>query len=116
MTRLLADEDFPRTTANELRRLGHDVLSMREIGRAGLGTPDEVVLGLAKLDQRAVLTINRWDFIRLHRTEPDHAGIVACTFDEDFVGLAARIDAALAEAGAMYGRLIRVIRPGPESR
>ena len=115
MARLLGDEDFPRTVVEELRRLGHDVLTMREIGRAGLGTPDEVVLELARRDHRAVLTYNHWDFVRLHRADSHHAGIVGCTFDGDFVALAARIDAALTGEESLEGRLIRITRPGPES-
>ena len=116
MARLLGDEDFPRTVVEELRRLGHDVLTMREIGQAVLGTSDKIVLELARLDHRVVLTYNHWDFVRLHRADSRHAGIVGCTFDEDFVALAARIDAALSGSGPLEGKLIRIIRPGPERR
>jgi predicted nuclease of predicted toxin-antitoxin system len=116
MARLLADENFPRPTVDELRRLGHDALTMRDIGRAGLGTPDDVVLELATADRRTVLTTDRRDFMRLDRIKTGHAGIVICTFDPDFVALAMRIDAALAASGSLDGRLIRVVRPGPGSR
>jgi hypothetical protein len=46
-------------------------------------------------EQRTVLTLNRRHFIRLHQTTPEHAGIVVCTYDPDFVALAQRIHAAL---------------------
>ena len=114
MARLFTDEDFPKRVAEELRERGHDVLTMVDVGLAGQGVSDEIVLERATADLRVVLTTNRWDFIRLHRTMPHHAGIVACTYDPDSAGLAARIDAALADADQLEGRLIRVIRPGPE--
>ncbi|OAD19383.1 hypothetical protein THIOM_004984 [Candidatus Thiomargarita nelsonii] len=44
---------------------------------------------------RAVLTINRKHFIRLHRLQPEHAGIIVCTFDPNFVGQARRIHEAI---------------------
>ncbi len=35
MARLLADENFPLPVVEELRRLGHEVLTLRDIGQAG---------------------------------------------------------------------------------
>jgi hypothetical protein len=35
MARLYADEDFPLPVVEELRRLGHDVRTVQEAGRAG---------------------------------------------------------------------------------
>jgi hypothetical protein len=116
MARLFTDEDFPRRVAEELRRFGHDVMTTVDAGWASQGVPDEIVLERATADLRAVLTTNRWDFIRLHGTMPHHAGIVACTYDPDAVSLAVRIHAALAATGSLHGQLIRVIRPGPEHR
>lgn len=37
MARLYADEDFPLLVVDVLRQLGHDVVSVHEAGRAGLG-------------------------------------------------------------------------------
>src|SRR5688572_33358952 len=105
MARLYANENFPLPVVLELRRLGHDVLTIQETGRAGQATPDEAVLDFATAEGRAVLTLNRKHFIRLHHAKPDHGGIVACTFDVDFGGQAARIDAEL--TGDLRGRLIR---------
>jgi hypothetical protein len=112
MARLYADENFPQPVVVELRRLGHDVLTTRDTGRAGISTPDEAILALAAADGRAVLSLNRRHFVRLHGTRPDHAGIIACTFDPDFVGQAGRIHAAIATQAQLAGRLIRVNRPG----
>jgi hypothetical protein len=84
---------------------------MAEAGEAGLAVPDEAVLAFATQRDRAVLTLNRRDFIRLHQQNPPHAGIVVCTQDADVLGQAERIDRAIGEAGALAGQLIRVLRP-----
>ena len=86
MSRLYANENFPHPVVLELRRLGHDVLTVQETGKADQALPDEAVLKLAADEGRAVLTINRLHFIRLHRSQPNHAGIVVCTFAPDFTG------------------------------
>ena len=112
MARLYADEDFPYPVVLELRRLGHDVLTVQEAGKAG--QKDEAVLDGARTDGRAVLTHNRRDFIHLHYKEPIHAGIVVCRVDLDFKSLAARVDTAIRSEPELAGRLIRINRPSPE--
>lgn len=111
MARLYVNENFPLPATEELRRLGHDLLTMQEDGRTGQSVPDEQVLALAASQDRAVLTLNRKHFIRLHAARPDHAGIVVCSFDPDFIELAARIDRAISQAGPPRGQLLRVNRP-----
>ena len=111
MARLYADENFPLPVVTELRRLGHDVVTMQESGVARQAIPDEAVLSLASADQRAVVTLNRKHFIQLHRSVPDHAGIIVCTFDPDFAGQAQRLHAALAATETLSNPLIRVNRP-----
>jgi hypothetical protein len=54
---LYADEDFPHPAVDELRRLGHDVITAQEDGR--MATPDPDVLARAHALGRAVLTHNR---------------------------------------------------------
>ena len=111
MARLYADENFPLPVVEELRRLGHDVVTMQDSGEAGQSMPDDAVLRTASSDQRAVLTLNRKHFIRLHIANPSHAGIIACTFDLDFVRQAGRIHAAAEAHGALAGTLLRINRP-----
>jgi len=111
LARLYANEQFPFAVVTELRCLGHDVITIQETGKAGQRTPDDVVLQYALADERAVLTLNRKHFFRLHRQHPDHAGIVACTVDGDFLRQAARIHDAVVSAGSLQGQLIRVNRP-----
>lgn len=111
MARLYADEQFPKRVVQLLRALGHDVLTVREAGKANQKIPDEEVLTFAIGDDRAVLTLNRKDFFRLHRSQPDHAGIIACKDDRDKERMSARINNAISSVDNLRGQLIRVIRP-----
>jgi hypothetical protein len=94
-----------------LRTYPHDVATLTEFDHAGRRISDAEVLALATGERRAVLTLDRWDFFRLHRESPVHAGIVACTFDPDFAGQAGRIHAALIAETDLAGKLLRVNRP-----
>jgi hypothetical protein len=111
LARLYADENFPYPTVEALRRLGHDVLTAREVGQAGLGIADEAVLSFAHADGRAVLTHIRKHFRYFHKAGIPHSGVVICTEDPDFDSLAARVDLALSVTGELTGQLIRVTRP-----
>ncbi len=62
MARLHSDENFDRHVVEELRRLGHDVLTARDAGRDNRKIPDCDVLAFATADGRAVVPA------------PDHAG------------------------------------------
>jgi hypothetical protein len=110
MARLYANENFPFPVVLELRRLGHDVLTIGERGKAGQSVPDEAVLEFATGEQRAVVTLNRKHFIRLHAQRPGHAGVVAYTLDPGFPGQAA-IDEAVRASQPLAGRLLRINRP-----
>ena len=111
MARLYSNENFPLPVVAELRRLGHDVLTIQETGLANRKIPDPEVLRFAHAEQRALLTINRNDFRRLHREFSTHSGIVICTRDLDFSGQAGRIHAAILQYEPLVGQLIRVNRP-----
>jgi len=71
MARFYTDEQFPFPVVELLRSLGHDVLTVQEAGNADQGIPDDEVLAFAISQERSILTINRDDFIRLHRRNPD---------------------------------------------
>lgn len=111
MAAIYSNENFPLPAVQELRRLGHDVLTIQETGQAGNALPDEAVLSSAAAQGRILLTLNRKHFIRLHQMNPSHAGIVVCTFDPDFVALAQRIDEAINGQEDLTGQLLRVNRP-----
>lgn len=66
MARLYVNENFPLPAVDWLRRLGHDVLTTRDAGMSGVSMTDEHVLRFAGEDNRAVLTLNRKHFVRLH--------------------------------------------------
>jgi hypothetical protein len=110
MARLYADENFPFPVVEELRSLGHDVLTMVEDGQANKRVSDEQVLTIAYSKQRTLLTTNRKHFIRLHNDNAPHSGIIVCTFDPDFVGQAKRIDQAIRDHEDLARALIRVNR------
>jgi predicted nuclease of predicted toxin-antitoxin system len=111
MARLYADEQYPLPVVEFLRPLGHDILTVQEAGNAGLGIHDEDVLAFAVSNERAVLTLNRGDFIRLHREQPNHAGIIICTQDNNWERQATRINEAISAEEILTGKLIRVNRP-----
>jgi len=113
MASLYSNENFPFPAVEELRRLGHDVMTIQETGKAGQAMPDEVVLAFAREAGRALLTLNRKHFVRLHKTGVQHAGIIVCSFDPDLAGLAQRIHAAIESQPRLSGQLIRINRPGP---
>ena len=95
----------------ELRRLGHDVLTSMDAGKANSAVPDVEVLAFATAEGRILLTHNRRHFLRLHQHRTaEHARIVICTF-EDFSRQAQRIDAAVAIESDTASKLVRVNRP-----
>jgi hypothetical protein len=112
MARILADEDFPRPVVLQLRALGHDVLMPSDLGIANVGTSDDAVLRCAIHEGRTILTHNRRHFRRLHRTHPDHPGIVICTHDRDWDRLMRHIQQALEAHATLTGMLLRVTRAG----
>lgn len=112
MALLYSNENFPLPTVAALRRLGHDVLTVAEAGAASQRIPDEEVLAFASNRGRAVLTLNRRHFVRLHESDPIHSGIIVCTFDSAFAEQAQRIHEAIAPHASLAGLLLRVNRPG----
>lgn len=111
MARLYANENFPLPVVEALRRLGHDVLTIQDAGGGERAIPDIEVLTEASSNQRAVLTLNRKHFVRLHHEQPQHAGIVVCTFDADFERQARQIHVALEAQPTLTDQLLRVNRP-----
>ncbi len=69
------------------------------------------MLAFAISQERSILTINRDDFIRLHRRNSKHFGIVVCTNNRNWEQFAARINEAVTAEGTLQGKLIRVVRP-----
>ncbi len=111
MAAFYADENFPAHVVEALRRLGHDVLTAYEAGQANQAITDAEVVDFATARDRIVLTLNRWDFVRLHEGHREHSGIIVCTPDPDGDGQASRIDVAVRTVGSLAGVLVRINRP-----
>jgi Domain of unknown function (DUF5615) len=59
MASLYSNENFPLPVVEELRQLGHDVLTIQEAAQANQALSDERVLAFAHSQGRALLTLNR---------------------------------------------------------
>jgi predicted nuclease of predicted toxin-antitoxin system len=111
MEQLYVNENFPLPVVKLLREFGHDVLTSADAGNANQRIPDEDVLQFSISQNRILLTLNRRDFIQLHRQNPIHSGIIICTEDVDFVGFTNRIHSVLEENKNMFeNQLIRVYK------
>ncbi len=111
MAKLYSNENFPLPVVEELRQLKHDVLTIYETGKAGQSVSDENVLTFAIASGLILLTLNRKHFIHLHNTQPNHRGIIVCSFDPDFIGQAHRIHKTIGAQRDLSGLLIRVNKP-----
>jgi len=106
-----ANENFPFPAVEYLRAHGHDVLTTKESGHSNRDTPDSEVLEYAISQERAVVTFNRRDFVRLHKAiSGDHAGMIVCTEDRDYESLAERIHFQVKQLSSLSKQLIRIDR------
>ena len=110
MARLYSNENFPLPVVEALRSMGHDVLTIQDTGKADQSLPDAEVLKFATIENRALLTLNRLRFIRLHQKNAGHTGIIVCTFDRDFEAQAKRIHHAISDCTSLAGQLLRINR------
>ncbi len=110
MARIYADEDFPLSAVQVLRRAGHEILTAFEAGHANQRISDVDVLAFAAAQSHVLLTCNGKDFIKLHAASPQHCGIIVCKRDLDSVRLATNIDLAIAQHQPLDGKLIRVMQ------
>jgi hypothetical protein len=112
VARLYTNENFPQQAVDRLRALGHDVETSLDAGNSDRAVADESVLEYAIGVERAVVTLNRRHFVALHTKRSEHFGIVVCTFDPDFDGLADRIHSALSGTVDLRNSLLRINRSG----
>lgn len=108
--RFYSNENFDLQVVDHPRELGHDVSTAFEAGNANQRIPDDQVLNFASMEKRILLTFNRKDFFKLHKSGMSHSGIVACTYDSDYLGLAQRIDRLFKTSESMDNQLFRVYR------
>ncbi|HET7626129.1 MAG TPA: DUF5615 family PIN-like protein [Verrucomicrobiae bacterium] len=67
-------------------------------------------MNFAIAENRAVLTLNRRHFIRLHQNHPSDTGIIVCKFDPNFLARAERIHKEIAGRDSLSGQLLRINR------
>jgi hypothetical protein len=111
VARLYSNENFPQPAVDELRRLGHDVLTSLDAGQANQRIQDDAVIRYATKDARAVVTLNRKHFHKEHEKSPAHAGIITCTVDSDYIALATRIHDCLGRMSVLTGQLVKITKP-----
>ncbi|HET6382766.1 MAG TPA: DUF5615 family PIN-like protein [Armatimonadota bacterium] len=111
MARLIADENFDHRIVRALRLLGHDILTLPEPSLSPAGAADASVIAIATAHGRAVLTHNRRDFVRLHRSTAEHGGIIVVSPDPDPPAVAMRLHLALNQHPDLTGLLLRVNLP-----
>lgn len=107
MVLILTDEDVALSVLSELRDLGHDVLTAHEAGLANKRIPDSELLARATDLGRVVLTMNRKDYRRLHRSGVQHAGIILSTRSSP-QAVASRVHEALTTFPSLTNRCINV--------
>jgi predicted nuclease of predicted toxin-antitoxin system len=84
MIRFYSNENLAIDLVEAIRGLGYDVLTSYDAQQANQGIPDDEVLRYATINNRCVLTFNRGDFLKLHRSQVDHCGIIACREERDY--------------------------------
>jgi len=110
MFRFYANENLTFELVELLRQQGYDVLTSLEAGNANQRIPDDQVLRTATADNRAVLTFNRDDFLRLHRSGVNHSGIIICKDDSDLSGLSQALHDYLMTQEILQNCLLRVLK------
>ncbi len=105
-----SNENFDLQVVMHLRELGHDVLTAFEAGNANQRIPDDQVLYFASIEKRALLTFNRKDFFKLHKSGMQHSGIIACTYDANYQGLAMRIHESVQGMDSLENQVLRIYR------
>lgn len=111
MEKFYVNENFPLPIVKLLRDYGYDVLTSLEAGNANQRIPDEDVLKFAVEQNRILLTLNRRDFIQLHRINPNHCGIIVCTENTDFKSFANSLHIEIVNnKGVFANQLIRVYK------
>lgn len=94
-----------------MRSRDYDVLTSYEAGQANKKIPDNVVLEYATHAGRIAIAENRQDFLTLHSTTSNHAGIVICKADRDYAGkVQALHDFLTRDTFPMANRLLRVMK------
>jgi predicted nuclease of predicted toxin-antitoxin system len=106
--RFYTNENFPQFMIQLLREKGYDLLTSQEAGQANQGISDRAVLAFAVEYNRIIITLNRDDFIQLHRQNQQHCGIIICKTDRDYQGQINFLHHYLQTQTSLENRLIRI--------
>ncbi|MFN6564418.1 MAG: DUF5615 family PIN-like protein [Nostoc sp. ChiSLP01] len=68
------------------------------------------MLEFTSQEERAILTLNRTDFLKLHYNHPEHSGIIISRADRKWENFANRIHQVITQVESFKGQLIRVNR------
>ncbi|MFP4134886.1 MAG: DUF5615 family PIN-like protein [Halothece sp.] len=108
MFKFYANENFPHIMVRLLREQGYEILTSKEAGKANQGISDQAVLDFSITTNRIIITLNRDDFIQLHRQNRRHCGIVICKTDRDYEGQITFLHHYLQTQTSLENRLIRI--------
>jgi len=108
MFKFYANENFPQIMVKLLREEGYDILTSKEAGQANQGIPDQSVLEFGIETNRIIITLNRDDFILLHRQISQHSGIIICKTDRDYQGQITFLHQYLQSQMSLENCLIRI--------
>jgi len=107
MTKLYLDEDCSdKRLKKALIKLGYDVQTTPEAGN--IGKDDKAQLIYAISQNRAIVTHNRKDFLRIHKETPNHSGIIICTQNPNNQQLAEKINEKIINRDELTNLLLRV--------
>jgi len=102
----MSNEKFLQIMVRLLRKKGYDVLTSKEAGQANQGISDQSVLAFGIKRNCIIITLNRDDFIQLHRQNRQHCGIVICKTDRDYQGQISFLNQYLQAQNSLKNRLI----------
>jgi predicted nuclease of predicted toxin-antitoxin system len=109
MLQFYSNENLAMDLVKALRDLGYNALTSYEANQANQGIPDDQVLAYAIEQNRTVITLNRDDFLALHRSGVNHRGIIICKDDREYMRQAEVLHNYLEEqVESLENRLIRV--------
>lgn len=78
------DEHYPAAVTRALRQRGIDVLTAQDAGRTSLPDPEQ--LDFARTQDRVTVTFDA-DYLALHQSGVEHAGIAWCPQEEYGIGI-----------------------------
>ena len=108
---IFVDAMVPTQIVHKLRRLGYDAETVQQYqgtSEPAAGLSDEIVLQVASLRRRVLLTLNDKDFRKLHWSTRGHHGIIICNETQDYLKRAKEIDDAIKSNAPLARKLIDI--------